>query len=481
MKRYNIYRKTAAVFLAAALIAVSFAKPAYAGKGKNAQYWPAGPQIVSEAGIVVEASTGTILYEKNSQTAHYPASITKIMTALLAIENSSMDEVVTFSHDSVYKTEGSGIARDVGEQMTMEWCLYGMMLASSNECAYAIGEHVAGSMEEFVRMMNERAAALGCKSTQFTNCNGLPDEQHYTSAYDMALIAREAYQNETFRILCGTKTYTIPFTNKHTDEETYLQNHHQMLYPLKTRKYLYDYCLGGKTGYTMAANSTLVTYAEKDGMTLICVTLNAPGSGHYEDTRALFDFCFDNFKEINVLEHETAELPQGQARGILGNHKPFASLDASSVIVLPITAEFKDAKPEIVYEESGEDILGSVRYTYAGRMVGGANIVVADASVEPFEFHEKEDEKPAEELHEKQKEAEEQNETKEKESLQIDLRMVLIALSAVLAAVGLILIIWKISDNFYKIRRKFKIGGRTRSPYKTIKKNKMWKKHRKWF
>lgn len=476
MKINKICVKIAVLFSAAALLTVPFAKAAYAGKGKSGQYWPAGPQIVSEAGIVIEAGTGTVLYEKNSQDVHYPASITKIMTALLAIENSSMDEVVTFSHDSVYKTEGSGIARDVGEQMTMEWCLYGMMLASSNECAYAIGEHVGGTMEEFIRMMNERAAALGCKNTQFTNCNGLPDEQHYTSAYDMALIAREAYQNETFRILCGTKTYTIPFTNKHTDEETYLQNHHQMLYPLKTRKYLYDYCIGGKTGYTTVANGTLVTYAEKDGMTLICVTLDAPGSGHYEDTRALFDFCFDNFKEMNVLEHETADLQQGQARGILGNHKPFVSLDASNVIILPIAAEFEDAEPEIVYEESGEDILGSIRYTYAGRIVGGANIVVTDAAVEPFEFREKKETEAAENMKEDQKAGEEK-----KEALQIDAGKILIVLGAIAAAAVLVFVLWKIFDNFHKIKRKFKIGGREKSPYKTIKKNKMWKRHRKWF
>lgn len=182
------------------------------------QYWPQGPEIQSSAGIVMELSTGLILYEKNINDVHYPASITKILTTLLAVENSSMDEVVTFSKDSVYNTEGSGIARDVGEEMTMEQCLYAVMLASANECAYAVAEHVAGDIHSFVDMMNERCASLGCKNTHFNNCNGLPDEQHYTSVYDMALIAREAFSNETFRIICGTKTYTIPFTNKHEDE-----------------------------------------------------------------------------------------------------------------------------------------------------------------------------------------------------------------------------------------------------------------------
>lgn len=474
----KIYVKFIALFCMAALLAGSFAQTVHADKKKSSQYWPDGPQIVSASGIVMEASTGTILYEKNSMDPHYPASITKIMTALLAIENSSMDEVVTFSHDSVFKTEGSGIARDVGEQMTMEWCLYGMMLASSNECAYAIGEHIGKTMDAFVQMMNDRAAKLGCRNTHFTNCNGLPDEQHYTSAYDMALIAKEAYQNETFRIICGTKTYTIPFTNKHTDEETYLQNHHQMLYPLKTRKYLYDYCLGGKTGYTTAANSTLVTYAEKDGITLICVTLDAPGSGHYEDTRALFDFCFDNFKQVNILENETSYSQQGQEQeGILGNYEPFVSLDAASSIILPITAEFADAQSEIIYKEEKGDSLGSIQYTYAGRPVGQADLVVTDADVDVFEFQNEEEENTQAAI---QDEAPKE-ENKKDNMFRVDLHMAGIILAGIAAAIVIILLIWKLADNFHNIRRKLNMGSREKSPYKTIKKNKMWKKHRKWF
>lgn len=470
----KIYIKLTAFFCSAAFIMLSGAKMAWAKK--NTQYWPDGPQIVSESGIVMDADTGTVLYEKNMNDRHYPASITKILTALLAVENSKMDEVVTFSHDAVYKTEGSGIARDVGEEMTMEWCLYGMMLASSNECAYAIGEHVGGNMDTFVQMMNDRAAALGCQNTHFSNCNGLPDEQHYTSAYDMALIAREAFHNEAFRVICGTKTYTIPFTNKHKDEETYLCNHHQMLYPYRTRKYLYEYCLGGKTGYTTAANSTLVTYAEKEGMTLICVTLDAPGSGHYEDTRALFDFCFDNFKKMNVMENETSYSQQNQDRkGVLGEHEPFVAIDSSSSIILPITAEFEDADSKIIYNEEDEDVLGSILYTYADRPVGGADIMASDVKVETFEFKDESGtENAAGQENGKGKDSRER-------TFQIDLKMVFIVLSGIAGVIALILLIWKLADNFYNIKRKLRIGGRERSPYKTIKKNKMWGNRHKWF
>lgn len=437
------------------------------------QYWPEGPQIVSSAGIVMDAHTGTILYEKNIHNTHYPASITKILTTLLAIENSKMDEIVTFSHDSVYNTGGSGIARDVDEQMTMEQCLYAVMLASANECAYAVAEHTAGNIETFIQMMNDRAEKIGCQNTHFNNSSGLPDEQHYTTAYDMALIAKEAYKNETFRIISGTKTYTIPFTNKHTDEETYLQNHHQMYYPLKTRKYLYEYCLGGKTGYTTVANSTLVTYAEKDGMTLICVVLDAQGSGHYEDTRALFDFCFDNFKKMNVMENETAYDQQNTENdGILGNYEPFVSLDSKSSIILPIMAEFSDAESKIIYNKEEKDILGSIEYTYAGRFVGGANLTATNAVVDTFQFL---DNKEEDNIKDTAPSKTKQEMTEDK-VIQINLVTILLFLLAIFAALILVMLVWKFIDNFYYIKRKLHLNRKEKSPYKTIKQNKFYKR-----
>ena len=476
MKRYIRY---AALLCVAALFITAGTDTAWAKKKKNTKYWPQGPEIVSSSGIIMEADTGTILYEKNSQDVHYPASITKILTTLLAIENSEMDEVVTFSYDSVHKTEGSGIARDVDEQMTMEQCLYGVMLASSNECAYAVAEHVAGDIDSFIQMMNDRAAKIGCLNTHFNNCNGLPDEEHYTSAYDMALIAREAYQNETFRIICGTKTYTIPVTNKHKDEETYLQNHHQMLYPYRTRKYLYDYCLGGKTGYTTAANNTLVTYAEKNGMTLICVVLDAPAGGHYEDTRGLFDFCFDNFKEMNISENETSFAGQNQEKeGILNDYETFVMLDPTSNIILPMAAEFTDAVPEIIYKDEDEDILGSICYTYGDRQVGFADITVTNAEVEGFSF--REGDGGVSDV--SQDEAQKEDAPEEKEPFQIDIKMVGVIFAGFLGIAAVIFLIWKFIDNFYAIKRKLPFVNRDKSPYKTIKENKMYrKKRRKWF
>ena len=355
---------------------------------KAADYWPDAPETLSPSVILMEESTGTILYEKNSDEAHYPASITKIMTTLLALENGNLSDMVTFSDDAINNTEGSGIARDYGEQMTLEQCLYGVMLESANECAYAVAEHVGGTVENFVDMMNAKAKELGCTNTHFANPHGLQDENHYTTAHDMALIAQAAYQNETFRIIIGTKMYTIPPTNKHA-EETVLRNHHDMLctYHNANRKYLYPYCVGGKTGYTATANSTLVTYAEKDGMTLICVVMDTQSPNQFIDTVNLFDYAFDNFQVLNVAENDTDYSAETTVdNGNLDNIAPFVELDKDAVIVLPKTAEFSDTSSSVEYNDSDPEIAGSITYTYAGRNVGKADIKTTGVVVEGYAF-----------------------------------------------------------------------------------------------
>lgn len=329
----------------------------------------------AQAAIVMDADSGLILYENNADAAYYPASITKIMTALLALENCSLDEVVTFSYDAVYNTEGSSIARDVGEEMTMEECLYGMMLASANECAYAIGEHVAGgSIDDFVDMMNEKASELGCTNTHFANSSGLPDEDHYVSARDMALIAKAAYENETFRTICGTSYYEIQPTNKH-DEITYLTNHHNMLTAYTTSEYLRDYCVGGKTGYTEAAGSTLVTYAQQDGMTLICVVLSDTSPNHWEDTISLLEYYFEK------CESQTVTVDTGFSDVFFDTD--MAAMQASAVfleaaedtidVILPTGADASDILSVIENVESSDDA-GTAYLVYNGKVVGSAAI-----------------------------------------------------------------------------------------------------------
>lgn len=424
------------------------------------EYWPEGPQTAGESAIVMEASTGTVLYEKNSHQQSYPASITKIMTALLAVENSSMDEEVTFSQNAVYKTEGSGISRDVDEVMTMEECMYGMMLESANECAYAIAEHTGGDYDNFIKMMNDKAKELGCEDTHFNNPHGLPDDQHWTSAYDMALISREALKNDVFRMIVNTKRYTIPATNKH-NVETYLSNHHKMLNAYKGDKtYLYDYCIGGKTGYTSVAGSTLVTFAEKDGMTLICVVMREQAPNHYLDTRTLFDYCFENFQLWNVAENEKSYEQDMKENKIFENEESFVGLNKEGCIVLPKAAAFTDAVPEIVEKKDSKDVVGSIRYTYANRDVGGTDIEVTGAKVTKFNF---------------QKEEVKEEDPKEK-VVRVNVKYIIIGILAVILLVGIGFGIFHFANNFYLIKYKLESRKQRKTSFKEIKK----RKHRRW-
>lgn len=432
---------------------------------KAADYWPDAPETLSPGVILMEESTGTILYEKNSDEAHYPASITKIMTTLLALENGNLSDMVTFSDDAINNTEGSGIARDYGEQMTLEQCLYGVMLESANECAYAVAEHVGGTVENFVDMMNAKAKELGCTNTHFANPHGLQDENHYTTAHDMALIAQAAYQNETFRIIIGTKMYTIPPTNKHA-EETVLRNHHDMLctYHNANRKYLYPYCVGGKTGYTATANSTLVTYAEKDGMTLICVVMNTQSPNQFIDTVNLFDYAFDNFQVLNVAENDTNYSAETTVdNGNLNNIAPFVELDKDAVIVLPKTAEFSDTSSSVEYNDSDPEIAGSITYTYAGRNVGKADIKTTGVVVEGYAFD---------------NESTEEEEQEVVSTVQVKPIVVVLLIVAVILLGVLLFFLKRFYDNYYIIKHNRAVRRDRKDQKRRIRKKR--RRRRRW-
>lgn len=481
-------RYTVVCVLAALLFVIQSVIPASAKEA-----WPKMPQVEAPSFCVMDISTGTILYERNMDEINYPASITKIMTALLAVENCSLDEIVTFSEKAVYGNEGdtSHISRDIGEEMTMEESLYGMMLESANECAWAIGEqiasHVGGSMEQFTKMMNERAASLGCTNTHFNNPNGLPDEDHWTSAHDMALIAAEAYKNETFRVIAGTKSYTIPPTNKH-EAETPLHNHHKMIYPFHgDYAYLYDYATGGKTGYTNAAGNTLVTFAEKDGMSLVCVVMREQTPNHYVDTRTLFDYCFENFKLLKVADYEkNAQTDREQA--------PFASIDENAIVILPASADFSDLKVQTVYDSSDEDVLGTFVYTYAGQEVGRADVRMNEISSDGYVFTESvyddgtDDQTEADDpVNEPQAEDEQesQEQTPQKQHsihIEINVRTVATAVGVILLVIVAGLIIYWLATHSYLIRQKIagmKSRRSEKNRYQTIHDTRKSRKRRR--
>ena len=271
-----------------------------ASDNKNGIYTVTGdtskvPELIGESAIIVDMKTGYTLYEKNIYDKHYPASITKIMTSLLTLEQASMNETVTFSYGAVFSVEaGSSVAYvDVDEKLTVEQCLYGLMLISGNDLANGLAEHVGGSMGNFAEMMTDRAKELGCINTNFTNAHGLHDEKHYTCAYDMALIAMNTYEKqENFRKICGTLTYECPPTNKQKEKRVW-GNKNRLINPYE--QLYYPECLGGKTGYTNQAGGTLVTYAKINDRELVCVIMKSTNSASaFADTTALYNYIKEN-------------------------------------------------------------------------------------------------------------------------------------------------------------------------------------------
>lgn len=274
------------------------------------QGWPQAADIASDTGILMDADTGTVLFDKGGDQQRYPASITKIMTLLVAVENSSMDEQVTFTETGVRNVaaDSSNINSKVGEVMTMQDCLHALMIISANDAAAQIAEHVGGTEQNFIDMMNQRAAEIGCTNTHFTNSSGLPDENHYSSAKDMALIFREGLKNKDFRSVIGDADYTIQPTNMTSDKRV-MHTHHPMFAP--ESDIYYPGCIGGKTGFTNLAAHTLVTGVEQNGTTYIAVVMHGVElSTCCLDSKALFDYGFGNFTKTAV-DGGSVILPKG--------------------------------------------------------------------------------------------------------------------------------------------------------------------------
>ena len=258
------------------------------------------PTIAADSAILMDASSGKAIYAHEAKTKRYPASITKVMTALVAIEQCGLDEIVEYPSEVVNSIEpGSSTAGiSVGAKLTMEDTLYALMLVSANEAGAAIAHHISGSDKEFAKLMTSRAKELGCTGTQFRNPHGLPDEEHYTTARDMALILQKAMSYEAFRTIAGATYYKIE--NETLPAPIELYNHAKIM--RKSSEYYYEYVEGAKTGFTQAALNTLVTYAKKDDVELICVILKDYGADNsYKDTKALYKWAFKRLKTIHPL------------------------------------------------------------------------------------------------------------------------------------------------------------------------------------
>lgn len=257
------------------------------------------PDIVAESAIVMDLKTGAILYEKDATSLRYPASITKIMSCLVAIEQiEDFDAPLTVSEGAVaaIPEDGSNIGLMPGEVLNVEDCVYAVLLASANEGANAMAEYVAGDVDSFVDLMNQKAEELGTINTHFENPHGLHDDNHYVCAYDMALIAKAAYENEHFRKIVTTSYYTIPATNLYLEERP-MYNHHKMMF--NTSEYFYSKVLGGKTGSTEMAQKTLVTYAKAGDKEFVSVVLKSINGEVYNDTRKILEFCFSEYDYVS--------------------------------------------------------------------------------------------------------------------------------------------------------------------------------------
>jgi len=350
--------------------------------------WPAGPQVSAQAAILMDANTGVILYSKNIHERLYPASTTKIMTALLAMEKGNLDDMVDFSHEAVFSVpaDGSNMGMDEGESVSLEECLYGIMVASANEAANAAGEYISGSIDDFVSLMNERAQEIGCTDTHFTNPNGLHDDQHYTSAYDLALISSLFFRNEMLCKISNTARYHFEATATQPDD-FYKNNKHQLI----NGEIPYEGILGGKTGYTDEARQTLVTCAEQNGMRLVCVVFKEESPAQFTDTEELLNYGFHNFQVMNISENEdrynieaTGFLQIGD--DIFGSSKPILSIDTDSYVIVPNVISFSDLDSEIDYNISDENRVAQIRYSYHGMYVGSAYLDLATESATTYEF-----------------------------------------------------------------------------------------------
>ena len=340
--------------------------------------------LSGEGAILIDRDTGQILYEKNPHLKLQPASTTKIMTGILAIEKGNMDDMATVDEEIVSLTDGSHIALEPGEQLKFEDLLNALLIESANDAALAIAKHISGSIDDFVKLMNDKAKEVGALNTNFVNPNGLTADNHVTTAYDLSMMARYAMENDTFRSIVCNYTYTIPETNKKT-EPRYLKSANKLLYsnqkinvdgkmvPIK-----YEGINGVKTGYTVAAHNCLVASAERGKQRLIAVVLKANGREVFADIHKLLNYGFKYYEKANIafkdqfidninISDGTNPLVAGVLKNSLSVSIPKGSIDKIDKKI------FIDDKIEAPIKKGAT--LGKVEYYLDGQLLGQADII----------------------------------------------------------------------------------------------------------
>ena len=352
----------------------------------------------SEAAILVEVSTGRILYEKNSTKQLYPASTTKILTAILVLENCDLDEKVTVRETALNNIPSGYVTCNlqIGEQLTVNDLLYALMIPSANDAAYVLAEHVGGSVEGFSAMMNDKARALGCKTTHFVNPNGIHDDSHYSTAYDLYLIADYAMKNETFRKIVATTEYTLPATEQYPSEDRVLKTTNELLNE-NSRNYYYKNAIGIKTGYTSKAGNCLVAGAHRDGLEFIAVVLNGGTTkenlnSRYVDSKKLFNYAYDNFTLTKIIEKNSIVSTIEIEKATKETKNLDLVIDETITVVNNKNINMNDVIPEITLRENlvapimaGEKI-GTVKYKvddieYSANLLAKDEVIKVDYSI----------------------------------------------------------------------------------------------------
>lgn len=324
--------------------------------------------------LLAETSTGNILYERNSDERIYPASLTKLMTAILVVENCELDEIVTVSDNAVNSVPSGYVNANlqVGEELTVEDLLYVMLIPSANDAANALAEHVGGNIESFSSMMNTRAKELGCTGSNFTNPSGLHQEEHYTTTKDLFLISQKAIENSIIKKIIGTTTYSLPSTNKYTKEARIFTTTNYMIRKSLT-KYYCDYCIGAKTGYTGDAKNCVVEFAKKDGIELTAIVMGEDSKvkgQKFLDAKEMFEYVFENYNVKKIAKqndkYETVRVINGTK-----DTKQLEVLYKNSVNILIENNSEKEVETKVEYTNlkapiQKGNIVGKAIYEYDG-------------------------------------------------------------------------------------------------------------------
>lgn len=341
--------------------------------------WPSDTGIQAEAGALMDVDSGTMIFGQNSHVEYPPASITKLLTALIVLENAELTDTVTYSEtamNSVEADSGNKLSLTAGDTMTVEDSLYALLLVSVNQSANALAEHVAGSIPAFVDMMNAKLEELGCTESHFENPSGLNGDTQNVSAYDMAKIACAAFKNEKLLEISSTVSRKLGPTTNNPDGVTVRNEHRLVITDDSSSEFYCPEAVAGKTGYLLKAGNTLVTYGERDGRRLVSVILKGSPRQYFLDGKTLLQFGFDRFQNVSISENETRYVTGEEPVEINGASYSPADLyiEEGKVVTLPDSAVFSDAEASLVElpENHPANAVGRIRYIYNERTVGEA-------------------------------------------------------------------------------------------------------------